>query len=431
VVSVWTNWAGTAQCRPSRVERPSSEEEIVSIVKAAGAAREPVKVAGAGHSFTDIACTTGRLISLDGYARVLGVDPDARTVTVQAGMRLERLNAELSARGLALENLGDIAYQSVAGAIATATHGTGARVGNLATQVSALRLVTADGSIMECSAEADLEVFRAAQVSLGALGVISTVTLRCVPAFNLHALEEPRRLEEIVEHLDALVDGNDHFEFFWFPHTDVALAKTNNRTESAAAPRGRLRSWVDDILLENRAFGAVARLGRARPAWIPPLARLTGRLLSRSELVDRSDRVFASARLVRFAEMEYAIPRATVVDAIREVRGFIERRDLRVNFPVEVRFVAPDDILLSTANSRETACVAVHLFQRMDYEPYFRGVERIMDSFQGRPHWGKIHFQTAETLGPRYPAWNRFAAVRARLDPEGLFRNAYLDRVLG
>jgi L-gulonolactone oxidase len=429
--ATWTNWGGTYACNPRSIEHPATEEEIAAIVKSAASAGETVKVFGAGHSFTDIALTDGRMISLDGYQKILSVDTASKQVTVQAGITLEKLNLELDAHGLALENLGDIAYQSVAGAISTATHGTGARIGNLATQVRAISMVTADGSVVTASAAEEPEVFKAAQVSLGALGVISTVTIQCVPAFTLHSVEAPKPLEECLEKLDELVDQNDHFEFFWFPHTNGVQSLTNNRTDEPIKTRGAAREYVDDILLENHAFGLLCRLGRANNSWIPGINRFTVKMLSRTEMVDHSYRVFANPRLVRFSEMEYAIPRAAVGDALRQVRAMIDRKGLHISFPVEVRFVAPDDIFLSTAHGRDTAYIAVHVFQRMPYEPYFREVEAIMNSFEGRPHWGKLHFQTAEVLRQRYPEWDRFIAVRDRLDPERRFRNAYLDRVLG
>jgi L-gulono-1,4-lactone dehydrogenase len=427
----WTNWAATASCAPAAIAMPADEDEIVRAVRAAAAAGRRVRVAGTGHSFTDLCCTDGTLLKLDGCARVLEVDPERRLATVQGGITITGLSEELDRHGLALPNLGDVAYQTISGAISTATHGTGERMRNIPCQVAGLSLVLADGAVLRCSPETDPEAFEVARVGLGALGVISTVTLRCDAAFNLHSIEEPRDLDEVLEEFDDLAAANDHFELFWFPHTRVAQTIRNNRTEEPARPRRRLPAYVDDILLENHAFGLVQRLGLARSEWIPRLARFTARLLSRSEVVDCGHRVFANERLVRFAEMEYAIPRRHVVTAVREVRSMIERRGLRISFPIEVRVLGGDDIPLSTAYGRETAYVAVHVFWRLPYERYFREVEAIMRDLEGRPHWGKLHFQDAETLSARYPLWDRFAAVRDRLDPERRFTNDYLRRVLG
>jgi L-gulono-1,4-lactone dehydrogenase len=362
---------------------------------------------------------------------VLDVDPRRATVTVQAGITIARLSEELARHGLAMENIGDVAYQTISGAISTATHGTGERLRNISSQVCALSLVPGDGNVVQCSPTAEADIFKAAQVGLGALGILSTVTLQCVPAFNLHSVKEPLGLDDVLERFDELTAGNDHFEFFWFPHTDRVQAVTNNRTSEPAQPKSRLGAYIDDIVLENHAFGVIQRAGRVRSSWIPGLARVTARTMSKSEVTDRSDRVFANERLVRFAEMEYAIPRAHLLHAVREVRRMIEMSGLHISFPVEVRTVAADDIPLSPAYGRETGYIAVHVYWRAGYERFFREVEAIMDAFDGRPHWGKLHYQTAETLRRRYPLWDSFSAVRDRLDPARRFGNAYLDRVLG
>jgi L-gulonolactone oxidase len=428
--ATWRNWLGNQRCAPARIERPRSEDELVRIVREAASAGQRVKVFGAGHSFTGIALTDGVLLSLDNYGALLAADRERCTVTVQAGIRLQRLNEELDACGLAMPNLGDIAYQSIAGAISTATHGTGRAFGGLAAQVIAMRIVAGDGSVIECSREQEPEVFHAARVGLGALGIVSTVTLQCVPAFRLHAIEQPEPVDELLDGLDEHVDGNDHFEFFYVPHTRWALTKRNRRTDEPAAPRSRWSEFRDEILMQNVAFGALCRIGRLRPSLIPRLSKLVASS-GRSEYVDKSYRVFASPRKVKFYEMEYAIPREAAVRALNRVRDFIDRSGLTISFPVEVRFTAGDDIPLSTAYGRESCYIAVHVYQGMEFQPYFEAVEDIMDDYGGRPHWGKLHFQTSETLSSRYPEWEAFQQVRRRLDPEGRLTNQYLDRVLG
>jgi L-gulonolactone oxidase len=426
----WRNWAGNQRCVPAAIDTPTTEAEIVAVVQRAAETATAVKAVGAGHSFTSVACTDGHLLDLSGYDRVLDIDRERRQVTVQAGIPLSRLNEQLAEHGLALENLGDIAYQSMAGATATATHGTGLRFGNLASRIVGMRLVAGDGSVVECSADREPEVFRAARVGVGALGVVSEITVQCVPAFNLHAVEEPARVDSVLEALDDLVRANDHYEFFWIPGTGWALTKRNRRTSEPAAPRSRWTAFRNDVLLDNVAFGAVQRIGVRRPEWIPGLAK---RLPStgRQEFVDRSDRVFASARWVKFVEMEYAVPLEAFGSAFAGVRRLVARLGETVGFPVECRFVAGDDIALSTASGRDTAYLAVHLAVGRPYDQYFQGVEAIMDDHDGRPHWGKLHFQSAATLAPRYPGWDDFAKVRSRLDPDGRFANPYTDRVLG
>jgi L-gulonolactone oxidase len=428
---VWRNWGRTQRCGPAALESPRSELEVVEAIGRARAARQRVKVVGGGHSFTDIACTDGRMLSLDLLDRVVDVDEVGLTVTVEAGMTIHRLDQELAARDLALPNLGDIDRQTIAGAIATATHGTGATFGGLATFVRGLELVTADGDVLRCSATDDAELFHAARVGLGALGVVTKVTLACVPAFNLHHIERRHHLDEVLDDLDSWVDGNEHFEFYWLPHTDYCATIANNRTDEPVRHKGAYKRWRAEVFFPNYFFGAVVRLGRAAPSLIPRLNDMVAGGVGTTELVDRSDRILVSTRLVKFAEMEYAIPREHARDAVRGVRDVIDAAGLHVSFPIEVRFTAPDDIPLSTASGRDTCYVAVHMARGVDYEQYFRGVEALMNTFDGRPHWGKLHYQNAATLEPRYPQWGRFQTVRGKLDPEGRFSNAYLDRVLG
>jgi L-gulono-1,4-lactone dehydrogenase len=427
----WRNWAGDESCRPSQLRRPRSLHELEQAIEHAAERELRVRTAGAGHSFSDIACSDGLLLRLDRLANVLDVDPASGLVRVQAGISIRELSRRLDAHGLALENLGDIDVQSIAGAISTATHGTGARLRNIAAQVVELTLVLADGSTLRCSPERDAELFRAARVGLGSLGVVAELTLQCVPSFTLHAIDAPAPLAETLARFEELALGNDHFEFFVFPYADVALTRTNNRTEQAPRPRGRWSAYANDVLLTNHAFELFCRTGRRLPGLIPQINRLVTRLAGRSERVERSASIFASPRLVRFTEMEYALPRERTPEAVTRVMEMIQQRGLAVPFPIEVRTVAADDALLSTAAERDSGYVAVHMFEGMEWQPYFRAVEAIMDELGGRPHWGKRHFQTAATLRARYPEWDRFQDVRARLDPEGRFANAWTERVLG
>jgi L-gulonolactone oxidase len=371
------------------------------------------------------------MLTLERLDAILDIDPSSGLVRVQAGITIGELSRRLVPHGLALENLGDIDSQSIAGAISTATHGTGAGLRNISAQVREIKLALADGSTLECSPEREPEVFRAACVGLGALGVIAEVTIGCVPAFTLRGVDAPAPLDDTLERFEQLVLANDHFEFFVFPHTDVALTRTNNRSEEPPQPRSRASAYANDVLLTNHAFGLICRAGRRFPSHIPQLNRLVTRLAGRSVRVDRSAAIFATPRLVRFTEMEYALPRGRTVEAVRAVMRMIEERGFAVPFPIEVRTVAGDDAFLSSAAGRESGFVAVHMFQGMPWEPYFKAVEAIMESLDGRPHWGKRHFQTAATLRPRYPDWDRFQAVRARLDPDGRFTNAWSERVLG
>lgn len=426
----WSNWGRNQSCVPAAWERPGSEVELADVVRRATDAGRTVRAVGSGHSYSAIACTAGHLVDLAGMDRVLAADPSTGVVRVQAGITLHRLNQELADRGLAMEVLGDIDYQSVAGAISTGTHGPGVRYPAPSARVLGMRLVTGDGSIVECSADEEPELFSAARVGLGALGLLSEVTLQTVPAFDLHTVEEPMRMAEVLARLDELVDGNDHLGMFWFPGSDVALVKRSNRTDLPRRPRPRWSAWTNDVLIDNHLFGAACRVATHVPAVGRAIVAGAGRK-ARHEWVDRSDHVFATPRLVRVVEMEYSVPREEFPAVFERLRRLVERIGTPVTVPVEIRWTAGDDIPLSHASGRDSAYVAVHTYRGVPYDQYFQGVETIMSAHEGRPHWGKLHFQSAETLAPRYPRWDEFQTVRSRVDPGGTFRNPYTDRVLG
>jgi FAD-linked oxidoreductase len=429
---MWRNWSRELSCEPAALERPSSVAEVSEAVGRAAEAGRDVRAAGAGHSFSEVALTGGTLLLMDQMDRVLDVDRSSGLVKVEAGISLHALSEELAKHGLAFENLGDIDVQTISGAISTGTHGTGGRLANLSSQVRELELVAGDGRLRRLSADEDPDGLRAARVGMGSLGIIASVTLRVLPVFTLHGIDRPAPLEETLDRLDELVGANEHFEFFHFPYSDLALTRTNNRTDRTPAPRGRAREYVEDVWFRNRVFELFCLAGRRWPRRIPAIHRRISHLSGASELVDRSYKVFATPRLVRFTEMEYAIPREHAAEAVRRVRGIVRERRLPIVFPIELRFVAPDDAFLSPAGGRDTAYVAVHNFRGMEWEPFFRAVEKeVMDPLDGRPHWGKRHFQTAETLRPRYPSWDAFQAVRARLDPDGRFSSSYVKRLLG
>jgi len=429
----WANWAGNQQATPVRVEAPRDTDDVVRAVKQAATERLRVKAVGAGHSFTGIAATDGVLLRLDALSGVRYADRASGLVTVGGGTPLHRLHALLAAEGLAMSNLGDIDRQSISGAISTGTHGTGERLGGIATQVRGLELVTGDGSVVRCSATDHPEIFSAARVGLGALGIVTAVTLQCEPAFELRASERPLPVGDVVRDLDALAASNEHVEFYWMPHTELALLKENNRPRPGEPVRrlGRVRTWFDDELVSNTLFGAVCRVGRARPSLVPRLNRVVAKAISARTFTAPSYDVFVSPRRVRFVEMEYAVPRAAAPEAFAAIRDVVDRERLQVSFPVEVRVAAGDDIPLSTASGRDSAYFAIHMFQGVAFERYFRAVEERMRALDGRPHWGKMHYRTAADLRPAYPRFDEFLAVRDRVDPDRVFTNAYLDTVLG
>jgi FAD-linked oxidoreductase len=429
----WRNWSRCESVQPRYSAQPTSAREVQSAIRFARELGLPVKAVGAGHSFTSIAAAPGVQLDLAGLDGLLEVDADAGRVRIAAGTNLYQLPALLAPHGLAMENLGDIDRQTIAGAISTGTHGTGARFSGLAAQLVALTLVTADGSILTVSESENTDLLPAARLGLGALGVIVDVTVQCVPAFLLHAVERPESLASVIDNFEARADAVDHFEFYWFPHTETVLTKTNTRlpADAAARPLGSVRRWSDDTLMANGVFAATCATGTAVPAIIPGINRLATRLIGNREFTDVSTSVFTTKRSVRFREMEYALPRAAVPQAVRDIRRLIESRGWRISFPIEVRAAASDNLWLSTAYGRETGYIAVHRYWREDYREYFAAVERIMRQFGGRPHWGKIHTLNATVLAELYPHHADFVALRDRLDPDRVFANPYLTRTLG
>jgi FAD-linked oxidoreductase len=445
--AAWRNWAGNVTAAPASVRTPRSAAEVAEQVAAAASAGLRIKMAGSGHSFTATAATDGVLLRPDGLTALRSVDAEAGLVTVEAGCRLSRLNTDLLARGLSLANMGDIAVQTVAGATQTGTHGTGQRTPGMAAQIAGLELVLADGTIRTCAAPApgagtgpdqpagaadpEAGLFDAARVGLGALGVLTAVTFRVVPAFLLHAREEPMRWSEVIARLPELISENEHFEFFWFPHTEGCLTKRNNRSQGPARPLPRWRHWLDDEFLSNSVFAATCRLGYLAPGAIGRINSVASRALSARAYTDAAFRVFTSPRRVRFKEQEYAIPREHLADVLGEVRGLISRRDWRISFPIEVRVAPADDPWLSTAHGRDSAYIAIHIYHASPHEAYFADVEAIMTAVGGRPHWGKMHTRDADYLRSVYPKFDDFVALRDRMDPERRFGNPYLRQVLG
>ena len=467
----WRNWAGNESARPRRTATPRSADDVAAEVRKAGADGLTVRMVGTGHSFTPAAVTDGVLLYPGGMTGIRSVDAAAGLATVEAGCPLHVLNAELLTRGLSLANMGDIQVQTVAGAIQTGTHGTGRDVGGMAAQVAGLELVLADGTtvtvtqggttpqdppgqplptapspstapsrptapavaagpgsagISPCSG-----LFDAARVGLGALGVVTAVTFKVVPAFLLEAREGPMRWWEVIARLDELTSENEHFEFYWFPHTEVCLTKRNNRSPGPSRPLPRTRYLIDDEFLSNTVFGATCRLGHAVPGVIKTVNGLASRALGARSYTDAAYRVFTSPRRVRFKEQEYAIPRKALPDVLGEIRALFARRDWRISFPIEVRVTPGDDPWLSTAYGRDSAYIAIHVYHASPHQEYFRDVEALMTAAEGRPHWGKMHTRSADYLRRAYPMHGDFVALRDELDPERRFGNAYLAQVLG
>jgi len=429
----WRNWARTERSTPVLDVAPRSVEQVVLAVERGLETGHTVKPIGASHSFTGIGATDGVRLDMSRMRGLIDVDLERGRVTLWAGTHLWELPGILNPLGLALENMGDIDRQTIAGAVSTGTHGTGLRLGGLATTVVGATLVTGTGEVLSVDETRNAELLPAVALGLGALGVLVSVTLQCVPRYLLHAVEEPVPFDEV---LDGYVERNraaDHFEFYWFPHTTGTRTKTNTRLplDAEARPLGAVSRYLDEEIVNNAMLGAVVGFERWVPAATPGINRAIESISSRRDYCDESHRVYVTRRRVRFREMEYALPLEAVPTALRELRAMIERRDFRISFPIEVRAAAADGLLLSTAHGRESGYIAVHRYWRDPDREYFREAEAILAAHDGRPHWGKMHTRTADQLRGVYSRFDEFVAARERLDPDRAFSNPYLDRVLG
>lgn len=427
----WTNWAGAQTCSPKDLLRPRSRVELAEVVGKAGAEGRQITVCGSGHSFSGAALTDDLMLDVSGISGVIDADLSSGLVKVGGGTVLSELNRELDQLGLAMPNLGDIDVQTISGAISTGTHGTGADLPNLSAQVVAIDLVTADGKIRELTEDSHPDGLRAARVGVGALGAIAAVTLKTVPAFDLHRIDTPMPLDEVLANFDELAATNQHFEFFTFPHTGVAATIRRNRTDLPRNPRNRVERYLNDVVIENTLGDVMLRCIGKVPRVIPRVARFSTAFMNQAERIDSSHSVFANYRTLRFNEMEYALPREAGTAALRQVLDLIERERFPIGMPIECRTVASDDALISPAYERPSTYIAIHQHHTAEWQPYFEAIEEIFISYDGRPHWGKRHSRDAGELAGLYPEWELFQSVRNEFDPNRTFSNEYATQVLG
>lgn len=431
---LWRNWSGLEEAVPRHIETPSSVDEVVDVVRRAGQAGRTVKMTGTGHSFTGIAAPEHTLLRPEAMSGVVEVEREAMTVTARAGTPLKDLNLVLERLGLSLHNMGDIAEQTLAGATSTGTHGTGGTAAGLAAQLAGLELVTGTGEIVRASATENDDVFEVARVGLGALGILTSLTFHVEPLFVIEAHEQPMTWHEALASYDDMVTAAHHVDMYWFPHTDRMMVKQNVRTDldpGEQQPPSRLAAWWEDDFVSNTVFGGLCRVGERAPALVPRINRVAGRALSERCYSDLAHRVFVTPRRVRFREMEYAVPREVGLDVLRECRRVIDASDWRIAFPVEIRTARADDIPMSTAFGRDTLYLAFHVPADTDHRAYFDGLEPVLREAGGRPHWGKVHTRTAADLAPAYERFDDFLAMRERLDPDRVFANAHLRRLIG
>lgn len=426
----WSNWSGSVTCTPLEIRYPASQEDIVSLVKECRAQGKTIRPVGSGHSFTPVAQTDAVMVSLENYQGIEYINWAKYQATVKAGTTIRNLGKLLFEQGLGQINLGDIDAQSIAGAISTGTHGSGAELGTIASQVVGLTLITAEGEIVECSPENQPEIFKAAQISLGALGIISKVTLQLVPAYVLDYEWRKMPLADGLDHLEAYKRDNRNFEFYWMPYTESILGKFMNLTDKKPRPKGLFRQF-NETVLENVVLYGLSEIARLRPSTSQRMCKVMEKLTTSGHDITYSHEMYATQRWVRFQEMEYSIPAEHFTDVLTQIKETILAHQFAVNFPLECRFVKADDIPLSPAYGRDSAYIAVHMYKGMEYKAYFEAIEAIFRRYDGRPHWGKMHTLSAPDLAGLYPRWGDFHAVRHQLDPDGFFMNPHLQRLFG
>lgn len=430
--SSWSNWARTESADPVLVVSPKNPVEIQMAVRRALETGHAVKPIGASHSFTGIGATDGISLRFNNMRGLVDVDTTRDRVTLWAGTHLWELPQILDPLGLAIPNMGDIDAQTIAGATQTGTHGTGLRFGGLATGIVGLTLIDGTGEIVEID-ESTPDLLSAAALSLGALGVITTITLQCVPRFLLCAEESPAQLEDVLNNYLEISRAADHFEFYWFPHTKSVRTKTNTRLriEDPLVPLNRFSKWLDEEFVNNDLLRSVLAFEHRFPKTAPRINNLIESVSSRRTYTDLSYRVFVTKRRVRFKETEFAIPVEAIPDAMRDIDLMIERKKMRISFPIEVRNAKADSLMMSTAHERETGYIAVHRYHKDDEREYFNAIWQVLRSYEGRPHWGKMHDFNVADLEKNYPKLDNFLKIRNELDPDRVFSNPYLERILG
>lgn len=427
---IMENWAGNVKWTPQEVLLPKSEEEISDIIKTAVKSGKTIRSVGSYHSFTPLAATNSITMSLDNMQGLISKEADNRAIA-WAGTKLKRLSEELAANGLAQENMGDINVQSVAGAISTGTHGTGITLGSVGTQVEEITFVNGLGEIITLNADNNYHEFKCAQLSLGSLGVITRMKMRCKEAYNLQLDIRKEKLSDVLANLEAIVNENRHFEFYSIPNSQWAQTKRSNIVGEKAGHTSKFSAFINDIVLENWALQLLCSINKAIPSSSKTISNIIGAFISNEIKVQQSHKVFSTVRNVKFTEMEYNIPIESYQDVMKEMLKLIEKNNYKISFPQEHRFVLQDDIYLSPAFERNSAYIASHVFKGMDNTRYFKDLEDLFVDFGGRPHWGKMHTRDAAFFQRAYPKFDDFLQVRAKHDPNNVFVNDHLKKVFG
>ena len=424
------NWSGSVQWNPSAIHYPDSQESIQTLIQHAVDTHQKVRLIGTGHSFTPLCKTNELLISLDKFQGIIEVDESTKQATIKAGTKLKHLGEALFEFGLAMENLGDVDVQSIAGTISTGTHGTGKNFGSISTQVVSLSFVNGLGELIHCSPKINPSLFKAAQVSLGMLGVITQITLQCVPAYKLKLINRKEALSDVLKELKFRNEENRNFEFYWFPYTNAAWTKSSNVTDGAIQ-RMSFGNYFSEYILENLAFKALCEYAYRFPSQNKRISKLSAASITNTTKIYHSHKIYATQRYVKFNEMEYSVPMEAQQEVLLEIKRVFDKSKFNIHFPIENRIVKSDDIYLSPSYQRNAAFIACHAYSKKDPLPYFKVLEEIFRAYDGRPHWGKMHFLNAKDVENLYPMYDTFLKYRQLHDPMQLFLNPYLKNLFG
>lgn len=430
----WKNWSGTVTCTPLQTFYPKSIEEVVLLVRRTKNAGKYLRIVGSGQSFSSLVHTDQVLLSLEELAGIEQLDTEQGTITVYGGTIIQEILTEAASVGYTLENVGTMHEQSIAGAISTGAHGTGIKYGALATQVLAFTIVTAEGKLLECSPSYNTEVFKAAQLSLGLIGVIVKATMRITPLYPLREHRYTIGFDELPAQYEPLAKKHRHVSLYWHPYTDTVQVRTLDRTEEHLATEEEPLDTDEEHPVRNK--GSFERLALRLFSWIirfyPQLTKHISRwyahIATSVETVTYCEGEAFYAPVIVYNEMEYYLPIEHIPAVMMAIRDTIEQGQLPVHLPIAIRFVQEDDIWLSPAYERTSAAIAISIGKGMPYENVFKAIEAIFHQYGGRPHWGKIHTLTPEQVRVMYPKWDAFVHLRTLFDPYETLGNSYVNK---
>ncbi|WP_180028507.1 D-arabinono-1,4-lactone oxidase [Acinetobacter sp. YH16032] len=416
----WSNWSGYCHSNPQHILYPDQLHELQDIV----IQHPKVRVVGAGHSFTPLVKTDASIISLDRFSSVLNADQAKCQATLWAGTRLFNLGQHLAPYEQSLMNQGDIDQQSLAGAVSTGTHGTGAALYSISGYVEDFELLQANGELIQCSKTENPEIFQAGRVSLGSLGILTKITMQNRPRYKLEEKIHLAPVEESLDQFLQLMHQHRHLEYFIFPFTDQLIFKTLDVTEGEVKPRET--SWPS----EDQLLTWCCEISKKAPFLTKYLQKLVGVFVKPTEFIDWSSDIFATPRNTKFNEMEYQIPIENGIQCIKEVIATFRKYQINSFFPIEFRVVKGDDIWLSPFYQQDSISVSIHQYYKQSPQKVFDLIEPIFQKYRGRPHWAKMHQLSHQEIRALYPKWNEFMQIREALDPHRKFLNPYLEKLL-